>query len=134
MGVDTLTVRGIYTSRHLALKAAANWYGITIGYLPIEEGKGKDKVPVTSLLDPDDVALLLGKVQYEPQTKEYVLWVYPRCPTFRHIEAGDLVEIASKGWGYAMIPNLEMELWVCTHGIAGGANVKSIKKCRSNYD
>ncbi len=128
MTVDKLRATVIYTTRELALQAASNWYGHSIGYLPIEEGKGKNRTRVTSIINPNNVSILLGKVQYERQTKEYTLWLYPRCPTFRYIRAGDKVQIAGKGWGIARIPNLEQELWVCTHGIASGDNVKAVKK------
>lgn len=128
MTVDTMRVKGIYTNRIAALKAAANWYSYTIGYLPIDEGKGKDKTPVTSILDPDDISTLLGKVDYSTRTKEYTLWLYPRCPTFRYIRAGDKVQLAGKGWGIAVMPNVDQELWVCTHGIASRENVMSVRR------
>jgi hypothetical protein len=128
MTVNTLKPRAIYTTRALALQTASNWYGHTIGYLPIEEGKGKGRVAVTSIIDPNNISILLGKVQYKRQTKGYTLWLYPRCPTFRYIKAGDKVQIAGKGWGIARIPNLEQEVWVCTHGIASADNVMSVKR------
>lgn len=132
MGVNILTPRGVYTTRLQALQAASNWYGYTIAYLPIDEGRGKGKAPVTSILEPDDVSILLGKVSYEPRTKHYLLWLYPKCRTFRYIGAGDMVHIAGKGWGRAILPNVEKEMWVCTHGIASGSNVKAVKKSKHN--
>lgn len=128
MGVNTLRVIGIYPSRKEALQRASNWYGETIGYIPIEEGKGKSKVLVTQLLDPNDMSDL-GKVIRH--NKDYYLWVYPKCPIFRSIEKGDMVEIFSKGKGKALIPNIQQELWVCEHGIASSENIKSIKKSRT---
>jgi hypothetical protein len=134
MAVNTLKPRATYTTRELALQAASNWYGHTIGYLPIEEGKGKNRALVTSIINPDDISTLLGRVQYERQTKEYILWLYPRCPTFRYIRAGDKVQIAGKGWGIAIMANMEQEVWVCTHGIASAQNAKSVIRARATPD
>lgn len=110
MTVKLLKPRGTYSTREGALQAASNWYGHTIGYLPIEEGRGKNRVHVTSIIDPDCISTVLGKVQHERKTMEYILYLYPRCPTFTRIKAGDGVHIAGKGWGIAVMPNMEQEL------------------------
>ncbi len=129
MSVNVLRARGIYTTRKAALKAAANWYRGTLGYQPVEECVNRKRVVTTSVIDISDMSII-GRVQYDSKAKTYTLYMCPRCPVFRHIEVGDKVRIASKGWGVAVLPNLEQELWVCTHGIASGDNVISVKKSR----